>query len=196
MQYAYMDDDIARFFPKEGEVSLSNWFVRKAIYNAHNQNNFWNMDKLKFEDMVLDHVWPKAKGGPDNVFNLVPTSYEINATKRDHLDKQLIIPVLYIINVSFSKKAYRVLERQKQLIFQKEQAKLEIKKKMAISGSPYIKWMQNNKKAVENLIKEDGELAFEILASLFEEEKILNCERHMPTLLSIKKAAIKIGIII
>lgn len=45
---------------------------RKALYRAFNGQCFWTGNLLDYSNMGIDHVIPKAKGGPDNFLNYVP----------------------------------------------------------------------------------------------------------------------------
>ncbi len=40
---------------------------------------------VPFEEMTLDHVIPKASGGPNSQANLRPTHEKCNTAKRDKL---------------------------------------------------------------------------------------------------------------
>jgi hypothetical protein len=47
----------------------------ESIYEVHKGMCFWTRAPLSADDFALDHVLPKSRGGPDNLFNLVPTSF-------------------------------------------------------------------------------------------------------------------------
>ena len=68
-------------FPSHADALTSNLAVRAAIYEAYKGECFYSGRKITIDEMVLDHVWPKSKGGPDNYYNYVPTVKRLNGSK-------------------------------------------------------------------------------------------------------------------
>lgn len=85
--------------------------VRRVIHEVYGRVDFWTRAPLALGDMVLDHVWPRAKGGPDSAFNLVPTTKPINDAKADCLDREAALAVLALIRTCYGPRVLRRLDR-------------------------------------------------------------------------------------
>lgn len=94
-------------FPKEYELKTSNRELRLAIYNAFGGRDFYTGQKISYLDMTIDHIIPKSKGGPNNLFNYVPTSQLINGTKGNLFDEVSAIAVLSIVRTVYAEKVIR-----------------------------------------------------------------------------------------
>lgn len=96
-------------FPEFANVSLADTKVRKAIHSVYKGIDFYTRHVLPYEHMTLDHVYPRSMGGPDNIFNLVPTSLSMNATKGAQYNAVAACAVLSIIRVHYARKVLAVL---------------------------------------------------------------------------------------
>ena len=96
-------------FPAEGEVSLADPLVRRVIHEVYGAVDFWTRAPLALDEMHLDHVYPRALGGPDNVFNLVSTSAPVNIGKSDTFDAVAFVPVLAIIRAVYAPRVLTAL---------------------------------------------------------------------------------------
>ncbi len=89
-------------FPSDGSVSLSDPAVRQAIYEAHRGVDFYTGQPLSVEEMRLDHVFPRSQGGPDSLYNLVPTCARVNGEKAAKVDPSTIGGVLYLVRTIYA----------------------------------------------------------------------------------------------
>lgn len=105
--------DLPFQFPPSGYVSLNDPLVRQAIYSTHKGRDFWTRAPLDFKSMVLDHVFPASQGGPNHLWNLVPTHAEVNASKGDRIDPEGTVAVLSILRIYFAPAAARRLAKLK-----------------------------------------------------------------------------------
>lgn len=102
-------------FPAEGEVNSADPLVRRVIHKAYGAVDFWTRAPLPLAGMQLDHVFPRALGGPNNVFNLVPTSAGMNIGKSDTFDDAAFVPVLAIIRAVYAPRIMPALVRARRL---------------------------------------------------------------------------------
>jgi hypothetical protein len=188
-----MEFDFNFWFPEAGIVNMQSHAVRKAMHFAHKGVDFWTGRKLSFEHMILDHVWPRSKNGPDNVFNLVPTSGQINCIKRNHLDKEAIIPILYLLRVSYSKKVFLFLESQNKLINQYKNTSEKIYFK--ISSSPFINFLREHREELIEIKKDEKGDFCQTLYEYFIKYQIYNTNNKNPSYNDVYKQCLKIGII-
>lgn len=71
------------------KISISNPHVRKAIYRAYKGQCFFTGRPVSEEDMAIDHLIPKSKGGEDSFENFVLTFHDLNSGKSNKLDNEL-----------------------------------------------------------------------------------------------------------
>lgn len=83
-------------FPEEGEFYIFERILRIALYEAYEGRDFYTGQPLQFDLMSIDHVLPKSLGGPNNVFNYVPTTGMINSKKGSKFTHQNIKDLQYI----------------------------------------------------------------------------------------------------
>lgn len=102
-------------FPAEGEVDPADPLVRHVIHKAYGAVDFWTRALLPLAEMHLDHVYPRALGGPDNVFNLVPTTRAVNIGKSDTFNPAAFVPVLAIIRAVYGPRVMTALARARRL---------------------------------------------------------------------------------
>jgi hypothetical protein len=81
-------------FPDEAQYSHTDPDVRRALYTQHRGRDFYTGNRIKFGDMVVDHVLPRALGGPDNLYNYVPTVRSINSSKGKRYDRRETVSIL------------------------------------------------------------------------------------------------------
>jgi len=87
------------------------WKLRDSIYKAFNGKCFYTSQKVRKEDMVIDHILPKSKGGEDSVYNYVLTSKEVNSKKGAKLNLDGIEPVLYLVKTIYAPKVLRCIKK-------------------------------------------------------------------------------------
>jgi hypothetical protein len=91
---------------------ISNRKLRDAIYDAFEGKCFYTGQPVKKEDMVIDHIRPKDKGGKDSIFNYALTSKRLNAQKNTKVDDGMIDRMLYIVKLVYAPKVIKLLEVQ------------------------------------------------------------------------------------
>lgn len=69
--------------------TINNPNVRKAVYKAFKGQCFFTGRPVSEEDMVIDHLIPKSKGGPDSFENYVLTFKDLNLGKSNKHDDKL-----------------------------------------------------------------------------------------------------------
>ncbi len=69
-------------FPKTNEVNQTK---RKKIYDSENGICYLCGKKVLFNEMTIDHVIPKSKGGSNSLENLKPTHKKCNLLKGNNL---------------------------------------------------------------------------------------------------------------
>ena len=72
-------------FPKDADASHRNPNLRKAIFEVFGGRCVATGAPLSLKNMTIDHVIPRSKGGPDNIFNYALMSSPINNKKGDVL---------------------------------------------------------------------------------------------------------------
>lgn len=83
------------------KVELSTYDVRKIIHAAYRGINFWTRAPLPLDEMHLDHVWAESRGGPNHLYNIVPTTHDINSSKSGSFDREAVTAVLAIIRLRY-----------------------------------------------------------------------------------------------
>jgi hypothetical protein len=102
------------YFPECGNASTSNRAIRSAIYTAFEMRDFYSGQQLSKDEMVIDHLIPVSKNGPDNIFNYIPTTRRLNNKKINRVDNLMIIFVLNLIRERYSKRALEIFLNLKQ----------------------------------------------------------------------------------
>lgn len=97
-------------FPENGAIPPHDQRLRIALYQAFNGMCFYTCQPINLADMQVDHVVPRALGGPDNVYNYAPTSSQTNRDKSAAFDQSAVIPVLYLIRTSYAPRVLQLLE--------------------------------------------------------------------------------------
>jgi hypothetical protein len=100
-------------FPSEGNVQLGDQCVREAILEVHKGKCFWTRAPIAAEEYVLDHIWPRSLGGPDSLFNLVPTSASLNGIRGNAFDLEAATAILAIVRMVFGPRSLVLLGQKK-----------------------------------------------------------------------------------
>lgn len=98
-------------FPSQYNMKTTNPNLRLALYNAFGGRDFFTGQKMTFQEMTVDHVLPKSKGGPNNIYNYVPTVQLHNSTKGNLIDQVATIGVLSIIRTVYAEKVIAELDK-------------------------------------------------------------------------------------
>jgi hypothetical protein len=98
-------------FPDEANVGLSDQMMRRILHEVHGGIDFYSRAPLPLEQMRVDHVVPRALGGPDNLFNYVPTCQAINGAKSAKFDAIATSATLAIVRTHYAPKVLRLLEK-------------------------------------------------------------------------------------
>lgn len=127
-------------FPSEFEMRTSNRDLRLAIYNAFGGKDFYTGQRMSYQEMTLDHILPKSKGGPNNLYNYVPTSQLVNGHKGNIFDEVATIAVLSIVRTVYADKVLRELDTLSRLPEETKLAmhKSEDPRKLAINETGSI----------------------------------------------------------
>lgn len=103
-------------FPEDAHVFLRDpivrALVRETIYEAHKGVCFWTRSPLSKDGFAIDHVLPISRGGPDNLFNLVPTSKQVNSIRGNALETEAVIACLSIIRMIYGPRALLLLRNK------------------------------------------------------------------------------------
>jgi hypothetical protein len=90
-------------------VPISNKNLRLAMFKAFDGRCFYTGRELTLDNMVIDHVVPKAKGGADRTDNYVLCDSRINSQKTDKYDEALVERMLFIVKTVFEPKVIHEL---------------------------------------------------------------------------------------
>ncbi len=105
-------------------ISTGDPILRKAMYKAFYGKCFYTGQKIKFEDMHIDHVHPKSKGGKNSIYNYVMSSRRINLAKNANYNGKTINNILYLIQCTYAPKVKHYI--RKELKKKKEELKKQI----------------------------------------------------------------------
>lgn len=87
-------------FP-EAPASKDNLTVRQLIYSVWGGIDGYTGKYLPFEEMVIDHIVPVDCGGPDNLFNYIPTTMLNNGRKGAKFDECAAVPLLAYVQTTY-----------------------------------------------------------------------------------------------
>lgn len=87
--------------------------TRQAVYEAYNGKCFYTGRELGDGDYEVDHVLPRAKGGTDDVGNLVLCAKDVNRSKSAKVDYAGIEPILYIVRTVYAPRVASIYGRLK-----------------------------------------------------------------------------------
>ena len=99
----------------KADYKIDNPRLRAAMLKVFGEKCFYSGQKVTEENMVIDHIVPKNKGGKDSVYNYALCSKSINSKKSDTIDKDGVAPVLYLIKMSYAPKVLSLLESPKSI---------------------------------------------------------------------------------
>lgn len=101
-------------FPDWANYPTSSVSLRNAIYTAYDGKDFYSGRSIAIEEMVIDHIIPKSKGGPDNFFNYVPTVAALNIRKSAYFDQASAVAILSLVRLVFANKVKVLLAKTSQ----------------------------------------------------------------------------------
>lgn len=82
-------------------IETKDEFLRKAMYEVFGGKCFYTGRDLKFEDIHIDHIKPKSKGGEDIIENYVLCSMSINKHKSGRYEYDFVKVVSEINKLVF-----------------------------------------------------------------------------------------------
>ena len=88
----------------QSEVSANNPYLRKAMYSVYDGKCFYTGRTIQFDDIHIDHIIPKARGGKDCIENYVLCCGYINCKKNDKLDLFFVERISLINKLLFVEK--------------------------------------------------------------------------------------------
>lgn len=77
-------------FPDEGHFYTFERILRIALYDAYGGRDFYTGERLDFDLMSIDHILPRSLGGPDNIWNFVPTTGITTLEKAAYLQSKTL----------------------------------------------------------------------------------------------------------
>ncbi len=86
-------------FPKDADFYTFERKLRIAIHEAFEGKDYYTGLPLPFDQMSIDHVLPRSLKGPDNFYNYVPTTSEINSAKASNFDPSHVHVLKHIQSV-------------------------------------------------------------------------------------------------
>ena len=92
------------------EISTSDAKLRKAIYIAFDGKCFYTGRDVAFEDMHIDHVRPRSRGGRDCVSNYVLTCRDINLKKGARHSEKFDDVVRELLDLIYTPRVLAVLD--------------------------------------------------------------------------------------
>ena len=95
-------------FPRAYQVNKADPYFRQALIEVHGQLDFYTRMKIPLSEIHIDHIWPQAKGGPDNIFNFVLSSDRENRRKSAHAHLR---SVTFWLALNSNHYAHRVAKR-------------------------------------------------------------------------------------
>lgn len=89
---------------KYTEIELSDYFLRRAIYDTFEGKCFYTGRDVSFDEMDIDHILPKSKGGANCIANYVLSCNYINNKKKASFYENLIKISIEVVNTLFADK--------------------------------------------------------------------------------------------
>lgn len=99
-------------FPPEADISINDKFLRRALLEVYKRTCYYTWSELDEVTLRVDHIIPKSKWWPDNVYNYVPTNQRINGRKCAKLDESRVWWVLYQVALD-AQKVLKLIEQYK-----------------------------------------------------------------------------------
>lgn len=101
---------INKTITRETLMDLSDPVFREALFKAHGGRCFHTQTDIKIENMDIDHLHARAKGGTDRLDNLVPSFFKVNRDKNSNYDKQIVERMIDFNYLVYLPKVIRYLE--------------------------------------------------------------------------------------
>lgn len=86
------------------ELPIYDKRLRLALYKVYNGKCFYTGRNLSIEDIHVDHILPKSKGGRDCIENYVLCCADINLAKNDIVEEFFVERITLINKLLFCKK--------------------------------------------------------------------------------------------
>lgn len=87
---------------KNTEIGIKDPYLRRAIFNAFDGKCFYTGRDVSFNEMEIDHIIPKSKGGKDCISNYVLTCNYINNKKKANIYESLMKITIEVVDSMFS----------------------------------------------------------------------------------------------
>jgi hypothetical protein len=95
---------------KDDEIPATDKHLRQAVYIAFGETCFYTGRHVPFDEMHVDHVRPRDKGGRDCISNYVLSCQDINLRKGKRHSDRFEHVVLEVVTLLFADKVLRVLD--------------------------------------------------------------------------------------
>lgn len=86
------------------ELTIYDKKLRISLYKVYNGKCFYTGRNLSIEDIHVDHILPKSKGGRNCIENYVLCCADINVAKKDIVDDYFVERITLINNLLFCNK--------------------------------------------------------------------------------------------
>lgn len=87
--------------------------LRAAVLSGFGGRCFYTGQEVTEDNMAIDHVVPKDKGGKDSILNYALTTKLFNNHKATVSDEEEIKPILYIIETVYAPRVLKRLQDKK-----------------------------------------------------------------------------------
>lgn len=104
---------------KNTEISIKDPYLRRAIYDVFDGKCFYTGRELGFDEIEIDHIIPKSKGGKNCISNYVLSCHYINNKKLGIIYDKLIKITIEVVNEFFVDKVvdrYNVLKMNHEIL--------------------------------------------------------------------------------
>ena len=92
-----------------GAYRISNKHLRKAMLKAFKGKCFYTGQEVTEDNMAIDHVIPRSRGGEDTIYNYVLTTRSLNGQKSAALDENKLKSILYLVKTVYAPRVDRIL---------------------------------------------------------------------------------------
>ena len=132
-------------FPEHANYSVSNQLIRDAIYKIYKGECYYSGKPIDKEEMVLDHVWPRSEGGPDNYYNYVPTTQKHNQAKGSNFDAEIFCRIFSNIHLNYCPRIDKEIKKMSNKKIKKNVSK--VKDNTTIISEEIINFITQNANA-------------------------------------------------
>jgi CRISPR/Cas system Type II protein with McrA/HNH and RuvC-like nuclease domain len=87
---------------KNTEISTKDPLLRKAMYDVFDGKCFYSGRELSFDEIEIDHIIPKSKGGKNCIANYTLSCNYINIKKNGNFYKDLVKITKEVVNSIFT----------------------------------------------------------------------------------------------